>query len=319
MKQLLLLVLCVLLLSGCSGAEPSASSSSSAPGTTLERAESESLQAVSFGGYSAEIPNEWVVDGEHIYCGEYPDYPFITYLILDESSNLSELFPFADSKSEFMNSVCDEMYDNSAYSCSEMKESSYGDISALSFNATGMVEGLPVSFVCNLFDNPGGGVLAVSLSHSKDSFDVVEEYLRIFRSMKPSPELSVNSIDSYDNSNKAEDGAFHLYSNSAVYDVMNGTRTEKLGEYSVSFAESSDCTDAALADWYNNYIRQNSFNYAFIKFTDLDGFGVFETSGVIDVGVEIYQDQYGDYGWNESPDARTITISEDGSVKEWTD
>lgn len=109
---------------------------------------------------------------------------------------------------------------------------------------------------------------------------------------------------------------YHIYSRAIVRDMLNGFRTKKLGEYSVIYADSSECTDDAIVDWYTNYVTENDFNYSFIIYTDKEGYGILESNGVIAIGVEVEKDEYGDYYSGNNSDARIITIDKDGKIVE---
>lgn len=89
----------------------------------------------------------------------------------------------------------------------------------------------------------------------------------------------------------------HIYDNAQVRDVMNGSGTNKLGEYSVIKAASSEITDDVLNDWYFNYVKKNNFNYCVIVYTDIDGVGVYSSSGMVikDAGLDV--DANGDYSY----------------------
>lgn len=108
---------------------------------------------------------------------------------------------------------------------------------------------------------------------------------------------------------------FHLYDWARVRPMMNGIRTEKIGEYSVIEADSSECTEEALADWYYNYVAKNDFNCCFILYTDKDEkVGCYATDIFVQKDVEIEQDEYGDYYLGDSDNATTYGPSEDGKT-----
>lgn len=112
----------------------------------------------------------------------------------------------------------------------------------------------------------------------------------------------------------------HIYDRAFVAPVMNGPRTEKIGEYSYILADSSECTDEVLIDWYNNYIRKNDFNYSFIVYTDMEGYGIFTSSGIVEIGGEIIYDEENDeYNVGDNSQARIVAIYEDGTMQEFSD
>ncbi|QWT53816.1 hypothetical protein [Eubacterium sp. MSJ-33] len=81
----------------------------------------------------------------------------------------------------------------------------------------------------------------------------------------------------------------HIYDNAQVRDVINGSGNAKIGEYSIVKASSSEITDDVLNDWYFNYVKKNNYNYCMIVYTDMDGVGVYSSSGMVvkDAGLDI--------------------------------
>lgn len=111
----------------------------------------------------------------------------------------------------------------------------------------------------------------------------------------------------------------HIYDGAEVKAVMNGLKTEKIGEFSLIRVPSSAVTLEALNDWYYNYVVPNSFRWCMILYTDRsDAFGVYSTSGFVqkDVPFEVYGTD--DYGVGAPTDA-TVTYypGDDGSLHEY--
>lgn len=107
----------------------------------------------------------------------------------------------------------------------------------------------------------------------------------------------------------------HLYDHAYVKPMMNGTRTERIGEYSVIKADSSECTEGALADWYYNYVSNNDFNYSLIVYTDKDEkLGCYATETFVQKDVGIQSDEYGDYYLGDTDSVTTYGPSEDGET-----
>ena len=81
----------------------------------------------------------------------------------------------------------------------------------------------------------------------------------------------------------------HIYDTAQVRDVINGSGNAKIGEYSIVKASSSEITDDVLNDWYFNYVKKNNYNYCMIVYTDMDGVGVYSSSGMVvkDAGLDI--------------------------------
>ena len=73
----------------------------------------------------------------------------------------------------------------------------------------------------------------------------------------------------------------HLYDNAIVKDVMNGFRSEKIGEYSIATIKSDQVTQDILEDWYFNYVEKNDFNWSMILYSDKENEGVYAISGIV--------------------------------------
>lgn len=121
-------------------------------------------------------------------------------------------------------------------------------------------------------------------------------------------ELSINEVED------AIFGEGHLYDNASVRDMMNGSRTEKIGEYAIIKANSDECTEEALADVYYNYFLTHNFNWMAIIYSDkTDGTGVYFNAGIISVNDKLEEDQYGDYSVISSEDSTLYGPSGDGT------
>ena len=119
------------------------------------------------------------------------------------------------------------------------------------------------------------------------------------------------SVSETTNEDKDTDG--HIYDNAEVRDVMNGTRTEKLGEYAVIMANSNDCTEEAIADVYYNYFEKNDFNWITLIYTDKeDNTGIYFAQGIIGVNDKFEEDEYGDYSVSGSENEIIYAPSDDG-------
>ena len=110
----------------------------------------------------------------------------------------------------------------------------------------------------------------------------------------------------------------HIYENAEVRDVFNAARTEKKGEYSIVRVASSEVTMKVLADWYDNYVAQNSFKWCVILYTDRDDpFGVYASS-YIEKDVAFDLDEYGDYALSYSSNGVMYIPTEEGVLEELT-
>ncbi|WP_294825586.1 hypothetical protein [uncultured Gemmiger sp.] len=108
----------------------------------------------------------------------------------------------------------------------------------------------------------------------------------------------------------------HIYDNAQVKDVINGSRTEKIGEYSIIEVNSEEVTDEALTDWYFNYVVPNDYNWCMILYTDKnDNSGVYAISGMIQKGIQFEKDKYGDYAVGDSSNATVYTPTNDNELQ----
>ena len=115
----------------------------------------------------------------------------------------------------------------------------------------------------------------------------------------------------------SENNVSHLYDSAEVRDLMNGSGTEKVGEYAVIKASSSDCTEENLADVYFNYFKANDFNYLVIIYSDKnDNSGVYVNSGYIGVDTSFEEDDKGDYSVKSSENEMIYYPSDDGKTIE---
>ena len=110
----------------------------------------------------------------------------------------------------------------------------------------------------------------------------------------------------------------HIYDTAEIKDVMNGSRTEKIGEYSICKVNSEELTLDELTDWYFNYVEKNDFNYSIILYTDKDdNSGVYAIKGSISKDVTFEKDSNGDYMLGSSSNATDYAPQTDGTLKEW--
>ncbi|WP_418745088.1 hypothetical protein [Evtepia gabavorous] len=115
---------------------------------------------------------------------------------------------------------------------------------------------------------------------------------------------------------KVEEVESHIYDSAQVKDVMNGSRTEKIGEYSIIEISSEEVTDEALTDWYFNYVAKNDFNWCMILYTDKDdNMGVYAIDTMIQKDVLFEQDEHGDYMLGNSSNATIYAPTDDSTLK----
>ncbi len=125
--------------------------------------------------------------------------------------------------------------------------------------------------------------------------------------------------DSTDSNSKTTEATVesHIYDNAEVKDVMNGTRNDKIGEYSIIRITSEEATEEALTDWYFNYVDKNEFNWCMILYTDKDNnMGVYSIKGMVEKDLYFNEDEYGDYSVGESSNSIMYVPTEEGTLKE---
>lgn len=107
----------------------------------------------------------------------------------------------------------------------------------------------------------------------------------------------------------------HFYDDAEIHDIMNGSGTEKIGEYSVVKVASDEFNDDMLNDWFFNYVKPNDFNYCLIIFKNIGSLGVYASGDMVikDAGIEI--DTAGDYVYTSSENEILYSLSGDGTLK----
>lgn len=323
MKRIALFACCLLLMSGCSqrsaGSDPV---SEPAAATVQEESAEIEYKDISIGGFMTKIPNEWTVDDNFIYYRDAYSYPYIYWTMLDDSLSYDEMFSYDGAEKDYTDGVSEGLFGGSSYSASELEVKQYDGLESHQFITTGFVDGQAVTGTYDLFEDPRGGLLVLSFitNHkTSDSAKDVRDYLNVIYDMAPSADPAPAAGGNASEASESSSAGSHFYDTAIVKDVMNGTRTEKLGEYSVAFTTVESMGGDVLADWYLNYVKKHDFNYAIIVFTDMPGYGVFETYGAIEFGDKIEQDEYGDYYAADNSEATFVSVEDDGTITELTD
>ena len=330
MKRIALFACCLLLATGCSQKSADVGPVSEPAATAVQEEGAEiKYKDISIGGFETRIPEDWTVVDNFIYYGDAYTYPYIYWTMLDDSLSYDEMFYYDGAEKDYTDGVSEGLFGGSSYSASDLEVRQYDGLESHQFITTGFVDGQAVTGTYDLFEDPRGGLLVLSFitNHkTSDSAKDVRDYLNVIYDMVPSADPApaaggnASEINDVSDVSEASSAGSHFYDTAIVKDVLNGTRTEKLGEYSVAFTtvESMSGGDA-LADWYLNYVKKHDFNYAIIVFTDMPGYGVFETYGAIEFGDKIEQDEYGDYYAADNSEATFISIEDDGTIVELTD
>ena len=108
----------------------------------------------------------------------------------------------------------------------------------------------------------------------------------------------------------------HIYDTAIIKPVMNGSRTEEIGEYSIIELDSSLITDENLADWYFNYVLNNDFNWCMILYADKNNEGIYSIEGIVEKDVVFDKDEFGDYSLGDSSNATILAPTDEGTLKE---
>lgn len=267
MKRLFAVACCVLLLSGCSQNSPSAVSASDSASPSEGALESDPYQNVSLGGYTAKVPAGWVIDGQFMYMSGDVGYPFISTHVFSEYDSLDDLFS-SGFEEDFIAGACSELYDNPSYSHSDLKEIAYGDISARSFNAVGQIDGSTVSFLCNLFDNPGGGVLAIFMLDDTegDIANDTHDYLRIFYNMTPA-DSSASVPDGSSNSAPSNSSSYEALSSKYNFSRIGNVNNDKTGKWRLYECATTADIGEYIYDFCSSCVASDDEIYFIVNFT----------------------------------------------------
>ena len=159
MKRIVVLACCLLLLAGCSQ-KPADNSSS----------DKVDLQKVEIGGYAAWIPSEWNVVDNYIYFGDPSTFPYASWTVLSDYNALDDLFSYDGAEADFVEAVRESSFSGTS-SGSEIKRRKYVTLESRSFTVVGNIDDQTFTCTYDLFDNPGGGVLSLSLTSDDDNLD----------------------------------------------------------------------------------------------------------------------------------------------------
>ncbi len=108
----------------------------------------------------------------------------------------------------------------------------------------------------------------------------------------------------------------HIYNNAIIKDIMNGIRSEKIGEYSIIEIKSDQINEEIIADWYFNYVEKNDFNWNMILYTDRENEGIYANSGIINKDVTFDIDEYGDYSLGDCSNCITYAPDSKNTLKQ---
>ena len=140
------------------------------------------------------------------------------------------------------------------------------------------------------FDDNGSGLVGKYTVTVTDSNDVV---------------IATQDFIFGDKSETVENSEFNINE----LPVMNGTKTERIGTYSMCYMLSADCTDEVIAKWYRE-VKDKNYNWSIIRYADVDDKGIYTNNGIIEKDVQFDED-----GALISSEGETIfTVNEDGTI-----
>ena len=161
-------VLLALVMVGCSSSAPG--SVSNVNGTAVESiAENNAPVNVTFGDYTAEVPQSWIPGDDCYYLVESGYYPYVRFVYL-EDVNIKDIFDDWDS---FIDGVL-TTYDNGQL-VSDLSSVNYDKSIGYAFTISCQIEGVDVDITNTIFNNPSGGI-AVAFLYSED-YDSLPEYM----------------------------------------------------------------------------------------------------------------------------------------------
>lgn len=104
----------------------------------------------------------------------------------------------------------------------------------------------------------------------------------------------------------------HIYDNTEIVDLKNGTKTSIIGKISVIQADQSACTDEVLTDWYFNYVLANSdCNYHLIVYNNSTK-GVYSSvKGSIQKDIELTEESGGTYAVGDDAGSTYYIVDDD--------
>ena len=98
-----------------------------------------------------------------------------------------------------------------------------------------------------------------------------------------------------------------------IFPILTGIGNEKIGEYSVLRAKSSEVNEDYLTDWYVNHVKKNDYNYCVIVYSDQTSLvGVYATATHILKDCSFWIDDRGDYCLGDSSNATIYFLNESG-------
>lgn len=159
MKRIALFACCILFLVGCSQKKADNSPSNNV-----------ALKEITIGGYATWVPSDWNVIDNNIYYADSYSFPYASWTVLNDFDTLDDLFSYDGAETDFVDAIRKSSF-NGVSSGSEIKRRRYASLEARSFTVAGEVDGQIMTCTYDLFDNPGGGVLVLSLNSDDSSLD----------------------------------------------------------------------------------------------------------------------------------------------------
>lgn len=271
MKNLLLLLLFCLVLSGCSsGSAPQVTSPTDTEQLSTSTTETVSnnstfnatgsysvlnnaeLSNISVGDFTAKIPSSWSNNNESYYLNKKGEPPYI-YFHLDPSIQMTALINNHDSYIDGTMRV----FDNSVLT-SDFTAVKYANAEGYAFSFNGSIKGYDTTNTFTFFDNPSGGVVIIGFADTGNNH--VSQYLDVlntvytdvpFSTAEPSAETAFDEKPDSESSEKPSNSSKQI----SVTEIDNQATNEDLTNLPTPGEQN------ALAS-AKRYINYSPFSYS---------------------------------------------------------
>lgn len=107
-----------------------------------------------------------------------------------------------------------------------------------------------------------------------------------------------------------------IYDSAIAVPVINGSKTEKIGEMSLIKTDSALVDEDAILDWYLNYVKETDYLYYIISYVDKEELlGVYTNKGgLIEVNTGLDKDENNVFILGDDSQATFYTVGEDNKL-----
>lgn len=107
-----------------------------------------------------------------------------------------------------------------------------------------------------------------------------------------------------------------IYDSAIAVPVINGSKTEKIGEMSLIKTDSALVDDDVILDWYLNYVKETDYLYYIISYVDKEELlGVYTNQGgLIEVNTGLDRDENNVFMLGDDSQATFYTVGEDNKL-----